>query len=93
MQCFILKNTDVNAVISCTTSISFQKKLDNVEEMQKETSFNATINEYANYINPLIQKDIASLYNDLNKCSLETLLKYDPGTWLEDRPPELVSLL
>ena len=59
--------------------------------MEKETSFNATIN--ANYINPLIQKDIASLYNDLNKCSLETLLKYDPGTWLEDRPPELSSLL
>ena len=61
VQCFILKNTDVNAVISCTTSISFQKKLDNVEEMEKETSFNATISEFANYINPLIQKDIVGV--------------------------------
>lgn len=58
-----------------------------------KTSFNATINELANYINPLIQKDIASLYNDLNKCSLETLLKCDPGTCLEDRPSELMQNL
>ena len=35
VQCLILKNTDVNAGISCTTSISFQKKLDNVEEWKR----------------------------------------------------------
>ena len=34
VQCLILKNTDVNAEISCTTSICFQKKQDNVEEME-----------------------------------------------------------